>query len=405
MKLLVAGLCLVLGTGQTQGADSRDFTNKIAVTAAPSVGLFHHLDGSGRKHIAVAGALVAVVWEDNRSGSPQVYASFKSAMQPGFADALAVSSGREAYEPAIDAVGDRRFVIGYEQDASVFVRILGVEGLSAAARLNQAPAGHVSVAGLGDRIIASWREHDRGRWYIKVAAIRIDADNHLVVESSQTIESEGLQTPVLFPALAVSAAGLCVAWEDRRAGHTRLLVSYSAGAGKLFSPPQSLNEFFSNRNQYDQGNGVTRVALSAFAEGEILAAWMDKRRGGLGYGIFAALGSEAGKIFGPNEKVHGAEGDRQPHYNPATAGNPAGDFVVAWDDFRRGDSDVWLSAYGDDLEWSEDQAPAVASGEGEQSHPSIALDADGNLHLLWIERAQLDAPSRLWYSLGRIHAP
>ncbi len=128
---------------------------------------------------------------------------------------------------------------------------------------------------------------------------------------------------------------------------------------------------------------------------------MDKRRGGKGYGIFAALGAEGGEAFGPNEKVHGEEGDAQPHYNPATAGNQDGDFTVAWDDFRRGNSDIWISSYNDDLEWSEDYAPPIASGAGEQSHPSIALDEQSNLHLLWIERGELNGPSKLWYSFGR----
>jgi hypothetical protein len=127
---------------------------------------------------------------------------------------------------------------------------------------------------------------------------------------------------------------------------------------------------------------------------------MDKRRSGIGYGIFASMGAEGGENFGPNEKVHGEPGDQQPHYNPATAGNPAGDFVVAWDDFRRGNSDIWISSYNDDDEWSNDYTPEIASGSGEQSHPAIALDEQGNLHLLWMERSDLNAPSRLWYSLG-----
>lgn len=61
---------------------------------------------------------------------------------------------------------------------------------------------------------------------------------------------------------------------------------------------------------------------------------------------------------------------------------------------RRGDSGIWISGYNDDLEWSEDHAPAVASGSGEQSHPSITLDDSVDLHLLWIERGSLDGPSR-----------
>ena len=42
----------------------------------------------------------------------------------------------------------------------------------------------------------------------------------------------------------------------------------------------------------------------------------------------------------------------------------------------------------------------VASGPGEQSHSAFVLDDRGGLHLLWIERADMDSPSRLWYGRG-----
>ena len=401
MRCRFAGLCLALAIFQAQASERWIFDSRIAVTAPPVGTVYHHLEGSGRKHIAVTRESVAVVWEDNRSQASQIYVTLKSLTQETFPTALPASSGSEAYEPSIDAISGNRFVLAFEQDASVFARILTAGGLAEPTRLSRAAASHVSIASFDDRVFASWREQDDGRWFVKIAALRVGNANQIIVESLQSVESIGLETPVLFPAIAVNSAGLCVAWEDRRAGHTRLLVSHAEDAGKPFTEPQSLNEFFSNRNQYDRGSGVTRVTLASFAQDEILAAWMDKRRGGKGYGIFAALGADAGESFGPNEKVHSEEGDTQPHYNPATAGNQAGDFVITWDDFRRGDSDIWISAYNPDLEWSQDYAPPVASGSGEQSHPSIALDEQHNLHLLWIERSQLDGPSRLWYSLGR----
>ena len=405
MKLRFAGLWLALIIFQSQASDRWVFAGRIAVTGAAQDRVYHHLDGSGRKHIAVTRQSVAAVWEDNRSQTPQIYVALKSFSSDSFTAALQVSSGGEAYEPSIDALRNNRFALAFEQDTSVFARILTAEGLGAATRLSQRAGSHVSIASFNDQVFASWRERESDRWFLKVAALRVEDTNRFIVDSVQSVEVDGLETPLLFPAIAVNAAGLCVAWEDRRAGHTRLLVSHSADMGKPFNAPQSLNEFFSDRNEYDKGNGVTRVSLASFGEDEILAAWMDKRRGGNGYGIFAALGADAGENFGPNEKVHGEEGDRQPHYNPATAGNQAGDFVIAWDDFRRADSDIWISAYHSDLEWSQDHAPSVASGSGEQSHPSIAVDDQGNLHLLWIERSQQDGPSRLWYSLGRSQEP
>ncbi len=93
-------------------------------------------------------------------------------------------------------------------------------------------------------------------------------------------------------------------------------------------------------------------------------------------------------------------GDQQPHYNPSVTGNTAGDFIVAWHDFRNSNLDIWLSRYNDDDEWGADYSPAIASGPGEQSHASVVLDEDGGLHLVWISRDDRTSPTRLWYGYG-----
>lgn len=400
MKPALAACCLLLTALPGRAAEGWDFDSPLALDAGPTAGVFHHLEGAGRKHIAVANGVVAAVWEDNRSRSPRVYVARKDPAQAAFSEPLPVSGGAEAYEPSIAALPRARFAIAWEQDGGVFLRLLEDDGLGPVLTLADAGAGHVSLAAYGERVYAAWREQRERRWYLRVASLEVNAAGAVEVLRRTAVEADGVETELLLPALAASKSGLCIAWEDRRAGHTRLLVAHSGERAVSFAAPQHLNEFYSNRNQYDRGSGVTRVSLAAFAEDEILAAWMDKRRGGLGYGIFAALGSDGGKVFGPDEKVHGQQGDRQPHHNPATAGNARGALVVAWDDFRRGDSDVWLSYYDENDEWSEDLAPAPASGAGEQSHPAIALDDAGRLHLLWLERAAPDAPTRLWYSLG-----
>jgi hypothetical protein len=53
-------------------------------------------------------------------------------------------------------------------------------------------------------------------------------------------------------------------------------------------------------------------------------------------------------------------------------------------------------------EWSEDLPLPAASGAGQYTHPSIAMDAEGNLHAAWIERTQANGPTRLRYQFGRI---
>lgn len=399
MKILIGGLCLFIYSQSLLALDNWNFTSKIAVTGAASAGVYHHLEGAGRKHIAVSGKSVAVVWEDNHSGDPQIYWSSSQLPAVEFTAESQVSNGDEAYEPAIAAIQNGGFIIAWEQDGAVYTRTFQ-QHFSAIIKLSSHSAGQVSLASMDQHIFAVWREHQGREWSLQVAKLGLDASSKPKVLSTNQLIS-GSETPVLFPTLAVNDSGLMVAWEDRQAGHTRLKYSASSDQGRVFSEPQFLNEFFSNRNKYDKGSGVTRVSMAAVGADEFIAAWMDKRRGGTGYGIFAALGSEGS--FGPNEKVHSEEGDKLPHYNPSTSGNSAGNFVIAWDDFRHGSSDIWLSGYDENDEWSTDYSPLPASGKGEQKNASIFLDSNNGLHLLWVERENINGPTRLWYSFANSH--
>jgi hypothetical protein len=124
MRFRFAGLCLALVIFQTQASDRWIFDSRITVTGPSIESVYHHLDGSGRKHIAVTRESVAVIWEDNRSQAPQIYVALKSLAQETFPGALPVSSGSEAYEPTIDAISDNRCVLAFEQNGTVFARIL-----------------------------------------------------------------------------------------------------------------------------------------------------------------------------------------------------------------------------------------------------------------------------------------
>ncbi len=397
MKILLSISLLFLFSQTLLATDSWQFKNKIAITEAAQEGVFHHLEGAGRKHIAVSAEKVAVVWEDDHSGAPQIYLAQMKIGDKQFSGKLLVSNGEEAYEPAIVGLGKAQFVLAWEQDGAVYARSFH-QSLHKSIKLSTHSAGHVSLAARHNKIYAVWREQQGNNWSLWVASLGFDKSANLQLLTKNTVEAAEIHTPVLFPTIAINDTGLMLAWEDRQSGHTRLKYSYSEDAVN-FAEPQYLNEFFSNRNQYDKGSGVTRVSIASFAADEMVAAWMDKRRGGSGYGIYAALGSD--DSFGPNEKVHSQKGDKLPHYNPATAGNRNGDFVIAWDDFRLGNSDIWLSSYDDNSEWTVDYSPVSASGKGEQTHASIALDEKSGLHLIWVEREVKDGPTRLWYSYAK----
>ena len=95
------------------------FSERIAITRVAVEGTYHHLEGAGRKHIAVSAGKVAVLWEDDSSGDPQIYFAIKNSTDSNFTPAVKVSTGEEAYEPAIASLADGGFVLVWEHLTSM----------------------------------------------------------------------------------------------------------------------------------------------------------------------------------------------------------------------------------------------------------------------------------------------
>ena len=148
------------------------------------------------------------------------------------------------------------------------------------------------------------------------------------------------------------------------------------------------------------GPGAARVAIARFGEDGVAAVWSDKRNFRTGYDVYGAVSLDGGRTFGPNQSVQDAFGDLTEQWHPAVAGNLDGSVAVVWDDNRDGTGDVWL-AWRVAAAWSDSQAVPGASGPGEQTHPAVALDARGNLHVVWVERDAAGGPTRLRYAFGQ----
>lgn len=372
------------------------FGAPVEVTAAPGPGVFHHLESAGRRSIAASGERIAVIWEDDRSGRPEVYAAIKPVAATGFSGDFRVSTGGEAYEPAVAALGAGRFVAAWEEAGEIVLRVLG-EQPGPPARLGEGAQPSLDVA--DGQILAVWAEPDGRASRIRLARVDVLTGDALVPATGCVVDPQPPQAGQLYPAVAGTRDGPLVAWEDRRRGHT--VIMWSRGdAGCRFSPPALLNEVSPKRNlPYGKGYGVARVALARFGPTAVAAVWEDKRDFRNGYDIFAALSAE-GHGFGPNHRVQDDFGGNSRQWHAAVAGASDGTLVAAWDDDRDGTSDLWLS-WRDGDAWSDDLAVPGASGAGEQSHPTLAVDAEGRLHLAWVARAEVNGPTRLMYLAAR----
>ncbi len=240
-----------------------DFAPPVDI-APPRAGVYHHLESAGRKNIAVAGRTVGLVWEDNSSGRPQIYAAFRRLAGGRFSAPRRVSTGGEAYEPVIVALGADRFLIAWEQDGAVWARTAeAAGGFGPATQLAPPGSAQASLAvSSAQAIVAVWvqREHHRGRVYTAPIGLDTRGRPHLAAEP---LAPDPVEADQLYPSVAVVGHGVTVAWEDRRHGHTVLYYAH-APDGRRFGRSAILNEIPPPRSErYGKGTGVMRVALAA----------------------------------------------------------------------------------------------------------------------------------------------
>jgi len=385
------------------------FQPPIDVTRSPGEGpakVFHHLDGSGRRNVAASPQGVAVVWEDDRDGTPRVYLAYKRYAAASFEFEVQVSAKDEAYEPTLAVLNDGRFMVAWEEAGQVLARLVepaGASGLGPISQISTGGGAQASLTGDGDEVIALWAEREGRYGRIRLQRLGVGPEGGLQpVGEGCPVDAQPPMDEQLYPSAALSGKRLVVAWEDRRPKHTIIMAAVEQSAKPCrFSEPVRISEKPGNNNlPYGAGHGVSRVALDGFGEQQVFAVWEDKRDFRNGYDIWGAAYSPEQGAFGQNEKVQDDFGGLSKQRHATVAGQPDGTLVVAWDDEREGNADVMLS-WREEEGWSEDWPLPAAAGEGQQSHPSIALDDKGNLHAVWVEREEAGGASRLRYAFGQ----
>lgn len=367
----------------------------VIEVAAAKAGVFHHLDASGRNSLAVSGDGVALVWEDNRSGDPACYLALKKRDDPAFKE-FQFGQG-ECFEPAVTAFDAGRFLLIWEDAGGVRTAIADASGPGPVTRLAESGGQGNVVFHPGFGAFAAWSSPD-GRWRrVWSAPLSLDG-NTLRAGNPRPADAAAATDDQTFPVLAASQQGLLLVWEDRRYGHTVILGSHS-GNPLDWSPPVRVsgNPTGKQQGNLGRGTGAMRPALASFGT-RIAATWLDKRDFLSGYDVYAALtgAGDDSLRFGKDRKAQDSFGDAIAQWHVAAAGNARGDLLIAWDDNRDGTPDIWLTRLSG-TEYGENFTVPAAAGPGGQSDPAVALDADGTLHLAWIERGD-DAPSRIRYT-------
>jgi hypothetical protein len=405
-------------------AEPWEFDEPIAVTASNGGKTFHHLESAGRHNIAVSADTVAVAWEDDRDGTPRIYLARKPLNAKAFSAEVNISGNGEAFEPSLLALENNRFALAWEEDARIHVRLVTPDELGPVVILGESDAMQPSLATRDHQLLLVYSRRDGRFGRIWIQGIEMDG---LTLQPTPgcAVDAKPAKDEQLYPtvvSLANQTDHTIVAWEDRRPGHTIIMAAESRDKNSChFHSPQRINKRLSKRSNasgtgdgaardkklkdqriaFGKGFGAARVALAQYGAGQVLAVWADKRNFREGYDIYAADYQPGNtSLFGPNVKVQDSFGGVAQQWHATVAGDPSGRLVVAWDDKRDGDANIMLSWLEADS-WSDDVAVPGADGAGEQNHPTITLDREGNLHLAWVERTTVNGPTQLRYLFGQ----
>jgi hypothetical protein len=125
-----------------------------------------------------------------------------------------------------------------------------------------------------------------------------------------------------------------------------------------------------------------KPAVAMDADGDFVVAWLSKDQDGSDDGVFAQRYSSSGSPLASEFQVHSYTMYEQSH--PSVALDADGDFVVAWQSFRYGPSvDIFVRRFS--------STGAALSGDLQvntftpslQNSPSVAADADGDFVVVW----------------------
>jgi hypothetical protein len=350
----------------------------MAVSAVHSATHFPHLESANRQGVTVSDGAVGVVWEDSRAGRPQCYLAIKPVGETAFQAERRVSEG-ECYEPVVEALGNGRFVVAWEEDSKVWGRVVP-DG--APVQLSSDVAAQVTLATEGKRVFAAWAEQ-AGR-YRRIVVARLGLQgNVLKVASRQPVEAQPPVDDQAWPALAAFSDGrITVAWEDRRHRHTVPMASTSAKALRFDTPVRLTDHKSGSVGGLGAGMGAMRPTLARVGE-RVVAAWLDKRDFLSGYDVYAAFDDGAGR-FGRNARIQDSFGDNVAQWHAKIVAHAQGRVVAVWDDARDGTPDVWMAEW-DGAAFGDNVAVPGAYGPGAQAHPVATLDEAGALHVVWLD--------------------
>ncbi|MFZ5515210.1 MAG: T9SS type A sorting domain-containing protein [Candidatus Zhuqueibacterota bacterium] len=336
------------------------------------------MDGSGNFVIA---------WEDYRNANYDIYAqrynSSGSALGTNFKVNDDTGSSYQV-EASIAMDGSGNFVIAWKDYrngyyADIYAQRYNNSGSAQGTnfKVNDDTGGSgqynpsIAMDGSGNFVIA-WSDTRKGEW--DIYAQRYDSSGSAQGTNFKVNDDTGGYYQI-YPSIAMDGSGnFVIAWEDDRNGDWDIYAQRSNSSGSAQGTNFKVNDDTGSSYQ-----GAPSIAIDG--SGNFVIAWQDGRNGH--YDIYAQRYNSSGSAQGTNFKVNDDTGSSS-QYNPSIAMDGSGNFVIAWEDYRNGDWDIYAqrynssgSAQGTNFQVNDD------TGSSGQYNPSIAIDESGNFVIVW----------------------
>jgi len=224
----------------------------------------------------------------------------------------------------------------------------------------------------GDFIIA-WEDKRNGYGNSDIYAQGYDTSG-IPQDSNFMVNDDTGTDPQYYPSIVMNNNGdFIVAWTDGRNGNSDI---YAQGYDASGAPQGSnfiVNDDTGSNSQYYPSIGMDD-------NGSFFVAWIDGRNGDEDIYIqrYLTIGIALGLNFMVNDDV-GSSFQRF----PSAAMDNIGNFVVAWNDERNGNYDIYAQMY--DAYGNPQGSNFMVNdvGEGFQRVPCVAMDETGNFIVVW----------------------
>jgi hypothetical protein len=234
----------------------------------------------------------------------------------------------------------------------------------------------IDCDGQGNYVI-TWMDHRNGTDFDIYAQIFLNDSTPL---SNNFIVSDDGGTSVQYnPAIAVDYnSNFVITWMDKRNGEWDIYTQRFSNSGAAMGSNFKVNEEPGNEEQADPG-------ISIDSCGNFVIVWADEKSGD--WDIYGQRYSADGTALGGNFKINDDAGFEL-QYWPACMGDKNGNIIVSWVDKRYNDDyDIYAQRFlqngtpqGNNFKVSTD------AGISLQLLPDIAIDENGNFIIAWEDK-------------------